>query len=1022
MADTLIIYLSYHDSDAAAVRALTDHIRTAMGATAVQFTDRTSQLAGAKSLHFVQHTIEASPVILLFCSAAYFNHRDTLLERDYALRSPQQPLIVPLRARAVAAFPALEAYGLLPTEGKALIEGNVVNDLECALTASTLLQRIHHFRAQRQRTAQAAAVPLGWEEGRARLYAYLDRNGLYPSILLLQRLIVEPTLDRVVFDAAAEFQRLHRRTQHERLAFPDFWAQHGALYAEVYQLIGRLQPTYVRPDWELFLEVEYFGVKPSTYPLTGLWTLSAVADEIIIPETALGEAALNEAQQLEYKRLLILAQDAAAIGRHERSFAYADQIRHTLDPESAQLYEHLVVSFAHKETPERIVREALRGNRRLLDTVIMLVNRFRDYQMQGKCSAPSGYYNVAQVATALSEEIRRFYVTLPNDHVLDTGLNGQRYEDRRTEVLRCLELALDIYHFIHPDEGFLEWAFIELCGGGRYQWADAIVPENGQFRLVNRDEFDINSRLAGLRLLLCAPTLRNTDDPVEQTRHARARGYDPLAVLRGNLLHAIQRKRNVLQAAIEEERRYFREFIDERDSLIHLMHTAIVGYEAIDAEPTVPKSAFLDRLLDELVRQPEVPWFTLEPDGDLIPHPDSQRHGFAALTVLQLAVAQYAGADAWAAVRPQVHAVIFRQFAADIEGDYEAAKTGMQWRDIRRWHHLEARKTIIGCFKRWYTAYRAAQRLDAWRQRSPDTTLSLVIATTPIEQGEAFLQKILYELVGNGAMRWVEFNPLELVAHSDARALGYDAAAELERVAKAQTTLTPAEVSRQTVDNLFQKRILPAYQALPAQQERHRPALVGLLQEAMRGYQTYPHPDYLAWVYAELITEKKLPWVVIRPDGNWADAGKTIEGFSATAVLTELARLDPTRFSLYETRHVLANRRYEALEALYQAETSPVRGQNGAPERQLVIQIFQEIKGVFKFFPDRRFLELPIRELDGKGRIAWQSAFLGLFEVPENHYDNYRLGFDYKTERVEFRMYWDATIEWQQRMMDDIGA
>lgn len=1002
MADTSTIYLSYHENDNAVVKALVRHLNTLFPEGRVRYTDRNSEAPDALTVENTQKRIEAADVVLLFGSASYFNKKETLLERDYAKRSPRAPLIVPLLAKSVPAFPGLEEYAVLPSDGIPLANDNVLNDIQCTLAARTIFNRVMLFADSYRPIPTAVRQILDWEMGRARLYSYLAKNNLRAGLQLMRRLVKDPDLDKIVFEAIEEHQRLHRRTQQERLEFKEFWRQLKVLRSDMEHLVARLQAHNLRPDWQDVLEREYFAFQTIEAPELDWLGLSTLADDIAIPETRLqsadtSEDLLTDAQKLEFKRLFILAQDAEAVGNHSKAYGFCEQIKNNIDAESAQLYEHLLLTYVQWETPDRIVREALQGQKRRLDFVILYAGRFQEYQQKNKCASETGYYNVAEVAAELVNALRRAYAALPNDYMIDTGLNAERYPDQRPQVLRCLDVALDIYNYLHPAEGFLELVFNELCGGGKYQWADFVSVREGQFSVINRNEFDLLSEIANVQKMLLDPEVRNADDPVEQAKHRRVAHYNQRQVLRENLLLCLYRKRAALRAAIQEERRFFREFIDERASLIRFTYTCIIGYLVLDEDEKPDKSDFLNLALDELLRQPEVPWFTLGDNGQLIQHPEIERYAFPAFEIVEKIIHTHAGEAGWLQVHPQVKAEIFRKYAADTDAEYQRIVEGMQWTDFRRLDEIGARQRLIQCLRNWMVCYRAYP-----------------------EQGQDFLVKCLHELTGTGLLIWMYFNPEKITTHPDSQALGFNAVAELA-VLQTMAHWTPDEVAMRVVESLYQKRILPAYNALPKGDENHRIDVISLLLQTLQAYKNHPNNAHLEWVYRELTDEVKFNWIVISDQGEWLPASfQTAWGFDPVEVLKQLALLDETRFGQYNTRKKLADKRFAALQAEYLREISEYRHENRLPERELAIRIFRNIKGIFKFFPDRKYLELPIRELSGNGRIRWQANFMGIFEVPENHHENLLLNFDYKSERLEFRMYWDTCAQWQEKMLSTL--
>ena len=143
----------------------------------------------------------------------------------------------------------------------------------------------------------------------------------------------------------------------------------------------------------------------------------------------------------------------------------------------------------------------------------------------------------------------------------------------------------------------------------------------------------------------------------------------------------------------------------------------------------------------------------------------------------------------------------------------------------------------------------------------------------------------------------------------------------------------------------------------------------------------------------------------------------TTPTFNPIDILDQLKKEDPTRFSPLEARARVADRRFRDLETLYFREISEFKYQNRIEERRLAIEIIRKIKGLFRFFPRPEYLELPIRELSGHGRIRWQSQLLGIFVIPENYYENQYFNFDYRRELSEFKGYRDTAFQWMEHVM-----
>jgi hypothetical protein len=135
-----------------------------------------------------------------------------------------------------------------------------------------------------------------------------------------------------------------------------------------------------------------------------------------------------------------------------------------------------------------------------------------------------------------------------------------------------------------------------------------------------------------------------------------------------------------------------------------------------------------------------------------------------------------------------------------------------------------------------------------------------------------------------------------------------------------------------------------------------------------------------------------------------------------------LGPVDREVYGIRQARMAVASRRYAEQLELYFREISEYKHENRLPERGIAIDIIQRIKGIFRFFPNEQFLELPLRELSGKGRIRWNALFLGIFPSPENHYENHQFNFDYKYALYDLKNnLLGRHYELMQEMLREVG-
>lgn len=1009
-------YFSFDDAERPLAKELTNQIRIAPTAAGYRFSDQDSTPAGMEEVAYRKQLIEAADVVVIFRSPGYFNNRHLHLEKIAALSSPRQPLVLVVNALPTSGMPDLEDYfqHLVPSPDIFVRDSDPVAQAKrVQLAADIICQQTARFLASGRKDRARTAHRFTFEQMRQRLFSFISKNNLSAALHLLLRLIHDSALERAVFEAIEEHTRLHQQARKERFDFYQFWLQTEAIRADLEEIVQHLEEQMLHPSWPQVFESEYLGFSKIEAEGVGMMGLFTQADDIIVPETrgagdekSGSERFLTEAQKLEYKRLFILAQDEEAVGRPQRAFHYCEQVKNTLDPESAQLYEHLLLNYAKKETPKSIIERALRKEGRSLDFVVLYAGRFKHYAQTKTCFSPTGYYNVAEVADGLANALRAAYAEVPNDYILDTGGNAARHPSAFERLLDCRRIATRLYNYVHTSEGFLEIMLNEICGGGKCLWLERVGVENGRFRVYNHEDFDLLGEIRSVKAQIAEPPAADPDNLVEisqrKWQQASSRRFDQMGLLRENLLISLREKRDALRREVEKERRYRREFIDEHESIARYVYACVTGYLAFDQDP-VPgkpvKSEFLDLALHELVRQPNAKWFTLDENGDLVTHEKHRSLRFEAFELTECIIEHFAGQRGLHDVRAQLKETAYQQLIEQVEADYQEVTTGLQWADIRRMSDFEARHRLIGCFRHWLTLYRAYP-----------------------ERGQIFLENIIREVVGDGLLLWLHHDPDALVNHPDNLMLGYDAQAKLRAMLDLSIGYTEVAVRERIAENLFQRRVQPSYEAVRAGTEAQRGAVVTLLLESLSGYRLHADPRYLDFVFSELTEERKFRWVNIGEDGKakpWTF--QTARPFAPLEVLEGLALIDRKRYSRYSARERIAERRHaDQLERYFQ-EISEFRQENRRPERAIAIDILRKMRGIFLYFPKEEFLQLTVRELTGKGRIRWNALFLGFFPTRENHFENKFYHFNYRFELFEVKRLLQHHYVEMERVMRECG-
>ncbi|MBC7775827.1 MAG: hypothetical protein H7246_10375, partial [Phycisphaerae bacterium] len=520
-----------------------------------------------------------------------------------------------------------------------------------------------------------------------------------------------------------------------------------------------------------------------------------------------------------------------------------------------------------------------------------------------------------------------------------------------------------------------------------------------QFQFVPSGHFDLLGEIHELLEML-----QNMESDHEN-KIVKGRG-----LLREDLYFSLLAKRQALSNQIAEDQKRRRPYTDIRESVVRFTYACLLGAEIFtDTDERGRGNSFyhlaLEYLLPGLLVSPtsvggaDLRWFTLDAMGEVVEHPDCATYKFDVRAIVEKIVRDHAGQAGWLQVQPNIKQSVYLSFIADTQAEWEAVNNSLAHTDFRRMESLDARRRLISCLRRWRIAYRAF----------------------PERSGQDFQDNCIREISGDGLLGWLNFDATgQLATLPDSLALGYDAQAELRELLSESTHYTEEDLRRTISENIFQKQILPEYEAIRTGDERQRIACSRLLRAALCAYKLQQEPRFLDFVWGELTEEIKLRWVDVTDAGE-AVAYRPIPGFDPLLVLGELNEALPKRFRAFELRERVAMRRFRDTMARYFHEISEFRHENRLPERQVVVEIIRKMKGLYHYFPQAEFLKLPVDELHGRGRVRWHSMMLGFFPTTENHYENSYFNFEYKFERYELKRLLDNQFGEMQRVLREIG-
>ena len=1008
------IYISFDAADLECAQDLGRQLMLALQPVEVEFWDK-SVVPVEEFRTKANEFIERADLFVAVLSMNYLDSADVRWEMQLAVeqqtfRSGFQVMTVLARPAELPSDLRRFAMGLPP--GEFVENANIGRDRQLNRAAKAAVSVLKAAPERQQYPEASLELPLTIHHLRDRLLAQTDRINHAPLIALLKRLIQDVQVKRALLDIEESFKQIREKTRLSQVSVDALAELTAPVQMDLYHLIQSLETDQLATNWRNIFIRDYYHFSSDSRDDSTVPPFFIPVDEIQIPETlnlpvgpreqeSLEQIGLlSYEQKTEFRRRLLLAKDALAVKNSAQAFAHCDYVRQEIDPQSAQLYEYLLITYLQKETPARALSEALRGNDRVLQHILLFASRLKDYQQAKKCPSSSVQHNLAIVSESISDAALRLYYHFPNDPLLHTGKHRDDVPDNRRNLRIILENTLKVCRVVYPSEELLEAAVIESCGGGKCQWIKGVEVHNKHFQFVPDGNFDLLGEIQELLELL------KSIESEEEGKIVKGQN-----LLREDLYFSLLAKRQTLDAQLKEDARRRRPFTDARESIVRFIYACLLGSHVFGNRDDAGNSFLrlaLEYLMPGLLKAPEsfetlgVRWFTLDAKGEVMAHPDCRKYSFDAMGIVEKIIRDHAGTAGWLQVQPNIKEVVYKQYLKDTEAIYESVVKGLAWTDFRKMDPLDARRLLIDCLRRWVVAYRANH-----------------------EKGLDYLNHALQELTGNGILIWFQQSAKGMTAHPESIGLGYDPQQGLKEVYELMKpeskAVIPSEddLSKKIALNIFDKQILPVYNAIRKGDENQRSLLIGLFQQCLGNYKLDPDTKYLDFIWDEIGQEKKLPWVDISLEGK-AVSYKPVNGFNPLEVIQKIQKAIPDKYSQLIFREAIAEHRHTEQVNRYFNEISEFRHENRQPERKIAIEIIQKIKGIYHYFPKAEFLELAWDELyarPGKSRIRWNNLFLGLIPLNSDHYENQFFNFNYKFERYEIRRLLDNQYMEMQRVL-----
>ncbi len=1021
MNNPVHIFLSHDAADERSALDMQRQITTALQPRTAVFWHRKNVPTEAFRAHAAKF-LEQTDLFVAVVSMNYEDTPDVRWEMATALEKqavqPGMQILTVLARETVVPAPLRPFQTALPA-GETIENQNIARDRQLRRAAEVAVAMLLTAPESNEIPIGKIVLPISIEDLRERLLAQTDRINHAPLLALLKRLIKDVMVKRVVLDTEEAYKQMRELTRLSQISVAELERQAAPVQMDLQHLIETLEEAQLVPQWRTIFIRDYYHFTSESRDDSTVPPFFIPVDEIAIPETLNLPVGPREQESLEqigllsfeqksdFRRSLLLAKDALAVKNPAQAYSHCDHARQKIDPQSAQLYEYLLITFIQKEGPTRAMADAVQGNDRVLQYILLFASRLRDYQQEGKCPSSTTKHNLAIASESISDAALRMYYHLPNDPLRHTGKHAEDVPDNRRTMRVILGNTLKVCRLVYPSEELLEAAVIECCGGGKCHWMERVDVVDNHFQFIPAGHFDLLGEIQALLIMLQS---MEDDDPNKIVKGQ--------ALLREDLYFSLLAKRQTLSTQLAEDTKRRRPYTDVRESIIRFTYSCLLGTHIFGDEDARGRgNSFLHLALEYLLpgllkvsadtEAAMIRWFTLDDNGQVTAHPDCAAYAFDVQGIVEKIVRDHAGAAGWLQVKPNIRQTVYLQYVSDTEQLFETVKVGLAWTDIRRMNTLDARRILIECLRRWVIAYRA------WP-----------------ESGIEFLENGIREITGDGLLVWLLHDPHQLVTHPESLALGYDASSELKKIyellhaaAPEDAVIQEAFLRERIAVNLFEKRILSAYNSIRNGDESQRNNIARLLQETLSNYKLHPDMAYLDFVWKELTAEIKLPWIDISEDGE-AIHFNAIPGFEPLAIMQQIHETHPYQYRLLDAREHIADHRHANQTSRYFHEISEFRHENRQAERQIAIEIIQKIKGIYRYYPKAEYLELAWDELHrkpGKHRIRWNTLILGVISLNNDHYENQFFNFNYKFERYELKRLLDNQYNEMQRVLRETG-
>ncbi len=936
MEKAIKLYISHsdEDEDLLACDRLIHHFTTLVENNKINIITRKDIIPGQEKEKGLKGIISKSNIAIILISADYLAMDGSelkLLYDNYKNKSIKKLFLIKVKPVEYESLTMLRNLPLLDSSDEYIVYDHKINE--------SILQRVTVSLSQ---VISNTKYDIPFQDLKSRLSFVAKESNIIFTIKLLIQLINNTSKVKLLKKYESEYIKSYNAFGHNNFKVSnnenelkrkiEQWKEERSdLTQKVEQIIREISEIEIVDSWRDIYISEILGLTPTIDESKSFYFLFTLADKIKEPKNK----KLSDEEKKEYKRLFYQSQDLIAVEKFEDAYNIAVKIRNSIEPESTQLYEYLLLSYFKMIESKEIIREAIEGAGIHLKHIVLYSGRYKEFQSDNEFdNSHTGEINIKGISERLFEALLIYYQKINHDYAIID--KTERKSENRTTVEKCIDVALTIYKYIESTSTFLDIAINELGGGGKFEWVKVVEPKKGEWELRDNSNYNASNLLKDIALLISEKKDTTKDDSLAK-----------------NLLTSLQSKYNRIKKL------YFNNKIDQsslRKSLIKCIEAFKVGFVHFSDK------RFLEIPIDELKGNGILYWLTFDSNGTLVDNKESQVLKFNAKSNLEKMIAFANGVEYLEVAKQNVINSTYRWFVSNPVYNYKRIiKTKNKG--------ITHRKKLVECIHHWKTCYR-------------------------VKNNRIYIEKCLEEIIGNKSLIWFDIKNNKLSNNKECKEIGFDAIDEIRYYTSVLEDQKINELIPDIVNNIYRVNIKGVYLHLKSNNQLSKFKLLNLMSMSLNCYRLYKINKFISFIYQELVLENTYQWFDVKGgeiqgvDSNFAFCESFLIDFS------EVTK-SKSEYSLNSIRKVIANNRFQDIMLTYNTEINENRSLNNQIDRELMINLIEMCIECYKADPLDEYISMPINELEGNGKIRW---FYNLFLFNYEHHENRVLNFSRKTK------------------------